>query len=117
MGCFLSRSVELVNETNPGVVIELTEVEQDDEQGRLIVKLQPRESKKIKGTQFKNRHLNSRTARAIHATALVSDGEPPIAFLPANDFAVHGKLVFRRVGEVLTYDAKVIPDFRRLRSL
>lgn len=110
----LARSVELVNETSPGVDIELTEVERVERQGRVIVSLRPGERRKIRGTQFINRHRTSSTPRCLHATVKLPGDEPPL-ILAANDLAVNGKLKFRLVEGRLSCHPEVISNFRRLR--
>ncbi|TQD73635.1 hypothetical protein C1H46_040837 [Malus baccata] len=115
MGGVLCRSVELVNATSPGVVLEITEVEGDERRGRLIVRLGPGESREIKGSKFIKRSLSSRIHRSIHVTAVLSGGKTARMIFRANYFAENGKVIFRLVDEELRDDPVVIPNLRRLR--
>ncbi|KAM1022622.1 hypothetical protein ACFX13_044258 [Malus domestica] len=114
MGGVLSRSVKLVNETSPGVVLEITEVESDG-WGRRIVRLGPGESREIKGSKFINRSLRSRIHRSIHVTAVLPGSEPKILILPANYFAENGKVIFRLEEGKLRGDPVLISNFCRLK--
>ncbi|KAM1247413.1 hypothetical protein ACFX2I_043518 [Malus domestica] len=115
MGGVLCRSVELVNATSPGVVLEIMEVDGDERRGRLIIRLGTRESREIKGSKFINRSLRTRLHRSIHVTAVLPGGETARMIFQANYFAENGKVIFRLVGEELRDDPVVIPDLHRLR--
>ncbi|KAM0968717.1 hypothetical protein ACFX13_017332 [Malus domestica] len=115
MGGVLCRTVEVVNATNPGVELDITEVEGDERQGRLIVRLGPGESRYIKGSKFINRSLSSRIHRSIHVTAVLAGGETARRIFYSNYFVEYGKVTFWLAGEELKDDPVVISDPRRLR--
>ncbi|XP_008393987.1 uncharacterized protein LOC126604347 isoform X1 [Malus sylvestris] len=115
MGGVLCRAVEVVNDTDPGVELAMTEVEGNETQGTEILRLGPGERRMIKGRQFIKRSSISKVHRSIHVTPVLASGERAKKVLSANHFARHGKVTFRIVEGELTNDSVEISDLRRLR--
>ncbi|XP_021825254.1 uncharacterized protein LOC110766272 [Prunus avium] len=115
MAALCARMTDIVN--NTGVVVEIREVEQgdDDGKGKLVAKLQKGDRTVIRGMKFLDR-MAYLGPRSIHVTAILATGTTKF-ILKAQDFATYGRLVFRLDKQVLAVDLEEMSGIRRMRPV